>query len=186
MAKKPHPYPNVPGKPKKDYQGRPIMFAWTDGACSGNGQKDAPGGWAFIVRVIYYEAENLERSKSGGMIGTTNNQMEMQAVYELLKYVKKAANLTIHCDSEYVCKAMTPDKKTGKRWIDTWRENGWRTAKREPVKNKELWQQILDIIEERGHSVKFIWVKGHDKDAMNNRVDAMAVEARKLIASKGA
>ena len=133
---------------------------FTDGACSGN---PGPGGWGAILR--YGEKE---KERSGGEKDTTNNRMEMTAVIEALKLLKFPCDVTLYTDSQYVCNAIN------KHWIDNWQKNGWKNSQRQPVANKELWEEIISLL--KTHSVKFVWVKGHDGHPENERCDRLAVE----------
>jgi ribonuclease HI len=132
----------------------------TDGACSGN---PGPGGWAAILQW-----KNNEREISGGAAQTTNNRMELQAVIEALKTLKRHCNVDLYTDSQYVRNGIM-------EWIKTWKKNGWRAADKKPVKNIDLWQE-LDALSVQ-HDVKWHWVRGHAGDEMNERVDQLAVAA---------
>lgn len=163
------------GKPQfSPHTKKPVISIWTDGACSNNGKPNAVGGWAFIARVTNRAGERLEKVKSGGAKEVTNNQMELQAVIEALKVLKRPSVVLLYTDSEYVAKAFLEDR------IERWRENGWMTTKRTPVQNKEMWEELYDLVHNRQHNVKFRWVRGHDKDRMNKRVDELAVKAKLL------
>lgn len=133
---------------------------FTDGACSGN---PGPGGWGAILRYGTYEKEI-----SGGSADTTNNRMEMSAVIEALRLLKEPCEVTLYSDSQYVCNAIN------KHWIDGWQKNGWRNSQRQEVANKELWQDMLELLRE--HKVTFVWVKGHAGHPENERCDRLAVE----------
>lgn len=140
----------------------PDLFAYTDGACSGN---PGPGGWG--VLMIAREAGQVikERELSGGEAQTTNNRMELLAAISALEALTKASALTIVTDSAYVKNGVT-------EWIHGWKRNGWRTAGKDPVKNVDLWQR-LDAAQAR-HSVTWRWIKGHAGHAENERADALA------------
>ena len=130
---------------------------FTDGACRGN---PGPGGWAAILRC-----KGVEKELTGGAPETTNNRMELSAVIEGLKALKKSpCNVTIHTDSKYVMDGAT-------KWMDGWKKKNWRTAKG-PVKNLELWQELSNILEQ--HNVSWKWVKGHAGHPENERADALA------------
>lgn len=134
---------------------------YTDGACSGN---PGPGGWGAILMWNDHEKE-----LSGGEVETTNNRMEMMAVIKALEALKKeSATVTIYTDSKYVLQGAT-------EWLEGWKARGWKGANKKPVKNQDLWEQIDSLIQK--HSVKFIWVKGHNGDKYNERVDKLAVAA---------
>jgi ribonuclease HI len=139
---------------------------FTDGACRGN---PGPGGWAALLRT-----GDKEREISGGEAHTTNNRMELRAAIEALNALKRPCLVELHSDSQYVRDGIT-------RWIHGWQRNGWRTADRKPVKNADLWQELLDA--EARHDVKWHWVKGHSGHPENDRVDELAcAEADKLKA----
>ena len=139
---------------------------WTDGACSGN---PGPGGWAAILRK-----GDRVKELSGGDPQTTNNRMELQSVIEGLRALNRPVDVVVHLDSSYVESAFT------KGWIDTWRANGWRTSGKQPVKNQDLWEQL--IAEVAKHRVSWTLVKGHDGVELNERADELAVAARDLAA----
>jgi len=140
---------------------------YTDGACSGN---PGPGGWAALLRYTPASGRLVERELSGGEPHTTNNRMELTAVVEALAALKEPCVAHVHADSAYVVNAIN------ERWIDGWRGRGWLTADKKPVKNQDLWERLL--AETARHQVRFVKVKGHADDALNNRVDALAVAAR--------
>lgn len=125
-----------------------------------------PGGWGSIL--IYNE---IEKEISGGMKVTTNNQMEITAVIEGLKLLKEECNVTIYTDSAYVSNAFLQG------WIYNWQKNGWKTADKKDVKNKELWQELYSLTKK--HKVEFIKVKGHSTNEFNNRCDKLAVAESK-------
>ncbi|WP_019645730.1 ribonuclease HI [Novispirillum itersonii] len=130
---------------------------YADGACSGN---PGPGGWGAVLRWRGHEKE-----LNGGEPDTTNNRMELMAVIESLKVLKRPMTIDVYTDSTYVQKGMT-------EWIWGWRRNNWRTADKKPVKNADLWQ-MLDA-EARRHTVRWHWVKGHAGHPENERADALA------------
>ncbi|MES2292213.1 MAG: ribonuclease HI [Pseudomonadota bacterium] len=134
---------------------------FTDGACSGN---PGPGGWGAILRSGPHESE-----LSGGEIQTTNNRMELTAVIEGLRAIKKPASVTIHTDSKYVMDGA-------KTWIVSWKKRGWKTADKKPVKNEDLWR-ALDEQQARHLSVAWIWVRGHSGHTENERADLLARDA---------
>ena len=138
------------------------LFAYTDGACSGN---PGPGGWGVLLQAS--QAGNIvkERELSGGDRATTNNQMELMAAIMALETLDRASTLTIVTDSTYVKNGVT-------QWIHGWKHNGWRTAAKKPVKNVELWQR-LDLAQSR-HQVTWEWVKGHAEHPENERADELA------------
>jgi ribonuclease HI len=135
----------------------PEVIVFTDGACRGN---PGPGGWGALLRFGTRELE-----LSGGEKLTTNNRMELMAAIRSLQALKKPCRVQLHTDSTYVRDGIT-------KWIHGWRRNGWRTADRKPVKNAELWQELLDAT--GPHRVDWHWVKGHSGHPENDRVDALA------------
>ena len=136
----------------------PEIEIYTDGACSGN---PGAGGWGVILRC-----GEVEKELSGGAPATTNNRMELTAVIEALKALKKQCRITLYTDSRYVMDGIN-------EWMPNWKNNGWRTSnKKSPVKNIELWQQLDTLL--NGHEVKWVWVKGHNGHPENERVDALA------------
>ncbi|MGY6534506.1 MAG: ribonuclease HI [Pararhodobacter sp.] len=138
------------------------LFAWTDGACSGN---PGPGGWGVLMRACEGAQVIRERELSGGEALTTNNRMELMAAIMALEALTRPSAITITTDSAYV-----KDGITG--WLHGWKRNGWRTAARKPVKNADLWQR-LDEAQAR-HDVTWQWVKGHAGHAENERADELA------------
>ena len=136
---------------------------YTDGACSGN---PGPGGWGAILML----GEN-RKEISGGSENTTNNIMELTAVIEALKILKRPCKVKIYSDSAYVVNAFL------QKWIYGWMKKGWKTAGGDPVKNKELWQELYSLT--KTHDVTFIKVKGHADNEFNNRCDEMAVAESK-------
>jgi len=140
----------------------PELFAYTDGACSGN---PGPGGWGVLMIAREGGAVVRERELSGGEAQTTNNRMELMAAISALEALTKPVEITIVTDSAYVKNGVT-------EWIHGWKRNGWKTAARAPVKNVELWQR-LDAAQAR-HKVVWRWIKGHAGHAENERADALA------------
>lgn len=141
------------------------VIIYTDGACSGN---PGPGGWGAIL--IW---NGKEKELSGGDAQTTNNRMEMKAVIEALKALKKPCKVSIHSDSALIINAMT------KGWIQNWQKRGWRKADKKPVENKELWVDMLKVM--NPHQITWVKVKAHAGVELNERVDKLAVnESKKL------
>jgi len=141
------------------------VIIYTDGACSGN---PGPGGWGSI---LMYKGNKKEIS--GGKEDTTNNVMELTAVIEGLKLLKFPCKVKLYSDSAYVVNAFT------QKWIYGWLKNGWVNSSKEPVKNKELWQELYNLT--KVHEVEFIKVKGHADNEYNNRCDELARNAIKLL-----
>ena len=138
------------------------LFAWTDGACSGN---PGPGGWGVLLRAMEGARVVKERELQGGEGDTTNNRMELMAAISALEALSRPTAITITTDSAYVKNGVTT-------WIHGWKRNGWRTANRKPVKNADLWQR-LDGAAAR-HDVTWRWIKGHAGHAENERADELA------------
>lgn len=134
------------------------VVIYTDGACSGN---PGPGGWGTILMY-----KNVKKEISGYMENTTNNIMEITAVIEGLKLLKYECEVEIYSDSAYVVNAFN------NHWIEGWRKKNWINSSKEPVKNKELWQELYNLTKQ--HNVKFIKVKGHSDNEYNNRCDELA------------
>ena len=133
---------------------------YTDGACSGNPGK---GGWGAIL--IYAKEKKYI---SGSKQLTTNNQMELTATIEALKAILKPSNIALYTDSQYVKNGITS-------WIFNWKKNGWKTANKKPVANKDLWIELEKYVD--FHSVNWFWVKGHSGDHYNEIADELAVKA---------
>ena len=140
----------------------PDLFAYTDGACSGN---PGPGGWGALLLARDGETVLKERELSGGEPATTNNRMELLAAISALESLTAASTITVVTDSAYVKNGVTG-------WIHGWKRNGWKTSTKKPVKNVDLWQR-LDEAQAR-HRVTWEWVKGHAGHPENERADALA------------
>ncbi|MBV7394388.1 ribonuclease HI [Mameliella sediminis] len=140
----------------------PELFAYTDGACSGN---PGPGGWGVLLRAMNGEDIVKERELQGGEAQTTNNRMELLAAINALESLARPSTITVVTDSAYVKNGVTG-------WIHGWKRNGWKTAAKKPVKNVELWQR-LDEAQKR-HQVTWEWVKGHAGHPENERADELA------------
>ena len=134
-----------------------VVRMWTDGACKGN---PGPGGWGVLIRW-----DAVEKELYGGEASTTNNRMELRAVIEGLRALKRPCTVQLHVDSSYVMNGM-------QKWIHGWKRNGWRTADKKPVKNGELWRELEAEVER--HDVTWVWVKGHAGDPGNERADELA------------
>lgn len=135
----------------------PEVLVYADGACRGN---PGPGGWGVWLRSGTHEKEMF-----GGERLTTNNRMELTAVISALAALKQRCRVTIYTDSQYVRQGITS-------WIHNWKQRGWRTADKQPVKNVELWQRLDEL--NAAHEVSWRWVKGHSGDPGNERADALA------------
>lgn len=140
----------------------PQLFAYTDGACSGN---PGPGGWGALLIARDGTEVVKERELSGGEKLTTNNRMELMAAISALEALSRDSNVIVVTDSAYVKNGVT-------QWIHGWKRNGWRTSGRDPVKNVDLWQR-LDAAQMR-HKVEWRWIKGHAGHVENERADALA------------
>ncbi len=134
-----------------------MVTIYTDGACRGN---PGPGGWGALLI-----AGSKQRELWGGEADTTNNRMELTAAIEALKALKRTCDVTLYTDSVYVKNGITS-------WMASWKRRGWRTASKQPVKNKDLWQ-ALDREAER-HRIDWRWVRGHDGNPGNEHADALA------------
>ena len=134
---------------------------YTDGACSGN---PGPGGWGSILMY-----NDNKEELSGGSKNTTNNIMEITAVLEALKALKFPSEVDLYSDSAYVVNCFNQG------WIYNWLKKGWKTANGEPVKNKELWEELYALT--KIHKVTFHKVKGHADNEFNNRCDELARNA---------
>lgn len=142
------------------------VILYTDGACSGN---PGPGGYGAIL--IY---NGIEKEVSGGQKDTTNNKMEMMAVIKGLEMLKEPCEVDVYSDSAYVVNSIE------KGWIYSWKKNGWKKADKKEVKNIDLWEKLLKLLEI--HKVSFKKVKGHSTDELNNRCDRLAVSEREKFA----
>lgn len=138
-----------------------LVEIFTDGACSGN---PGAGGWGAILRY-----KTNERELSGGERETTNNRMELTGVIEALKALKEPCEVVLTSDSQYVVDAIE------KGWVYNWKKNGWKRSSKEPAKNADLWETLLELLEI--HKVTFKWVRGHAGHAENERCDKLAVAA---------
>ena len=138
---------------------------YTDGACSGN---PGPGGWGAILRYGTHEKEI-----SGGDPMTTNNKMELLGVISALELLKERCQVELYSDSKYVIDGIT------KGWARGWKARGWKKADKSPAKNPELWDRLLNLLDQ--HDVSFHWVKGHAENPYNNRCDELAVAEWKKL-----
>ena len=142
---------------------KPHVTIATDGACKGN---PGPGGWGALIRMGANEKE-----LSGSEKPSTNNRMELMAAIKALEALTKPCRVTLTTDSNYVKDGIS-------KWIHGWQRNGWRTADKKPVKNMELWQALLAAA--ATHEIEWKWVKGHNGDPDNERVDKLASDAAML------
>ena len=133
---------------------------YTDGACRGN---PGPGGWGVLLRY-----NDTEKELYGAERATTNNRMELMAAIQALESLKRACEVTLTTDSQYVRKGIT-------EWIDNWKRRGWKTADKKPVKNQDLWQRVEQATHK--HKIHWKWIKGHSGHAENERADALANKA---------
>ena len=140
-----------------------MIKIYTDGSCLGN---PGDGGWAAIIIK-----DGVKIQIKGNQKNTTNNQMELFAPIKALKKIPKGSKVQIFTDSKYVKSGIT-------EWIHSWKKNGWKTANKQPVKNKELWTE-LDLLTNE-FEIKWSWVKAHSTDKLNNEVDLIAREAANL------
>jgi ribonuclease HI len=138
----------------------PLVTMATDGACKGN---PGPGGWGVVIR-----SGTNDKELSGGEAATTNNRMELMAAIRGLEALKRPCQVTLMTDSRYVMDGLT-------KWLPGWLRNGWRTAARTPVKNADLWQELLAA--SKPHRIKWEWVKGHAGHPENERADRLASDA---------
>lgn len=136
---------------------KPVVEAFTDGACSGN---PGPGGWGVLLCM-----GEREKELYGGEPATTNQRMELQAAIEALKALRKECHITIHSDSKYVIQGMV-------EWIHGWKRNGWKNAGKKPVANQDLWKTLDQLAD--GHGVTWVWIKGHAGHPENERADDLA------------
>lgn len=134
-----------------------VVEIHTDGACKGN---PGPGGWGALLS---YGGREMELC--GGEPSTTNNRMEMTAVIQALLALKRKCRVRIYTDSTYVQKGMT-------EWLEGWKQRGWKTSDKKPVKNEDLWKTLDQLV--RQHEVEWVWVKGHAGHEGNERADALA------------
>lgn len=140
---------------------------YTDGACSGN---PGAGGWGALLRY-----RDIEKELSGGEPETTNNRMEMTAVIRALQALKYSCNITLYTDSKYVMDGVN-------EWLPNWKKNNWKTSnKKSDVKNIDLWQELDELL--TLHEIRWVWVKGHNGNVDNERVDELARNAIKNLST---
>ena len=136
---------------------------YTDGACSGN---PGPGGWGAVI----FDNDNKQKNISGSEENTTNNRMELSAAIMALQEVNTNSEITIYTDSTYVKNGIT-------EWVLKWKENGWKNSNKEPVKNKDLWEKLVNLCEQ--NTINWKWVKAHASNKYNNLADELATKAIK-------
>lgn len=141
---------------------------YSDGACSGN---PGPGGWGAILRF-----NNTEKELSGGEKQTTNNRMELMGVISGLESLKETCRVSVFTDSQYIANAFL------KNWLTSWQKNGWKTAAKKPVKNRELWERL--VVQADRHELSWHWIKGHAGHPENERCDKLAVTERDKFAGR--
>jgi len=141
---------------------------YSDGACSGN---PGPGGWGAILRF-----KESEKELSGGEKETTNNRMELMGVISGLESLKEPCMVNIFTDSQYIANAFLKD------WLSSWQKNGWKTAAKKPVKNRELWERLLKQADR--HRLTWNWIRGHAGHPENERCDKLAVAERDKAAGR--
>ncbi len=141
---------------------------FTDGACKGN---PGPGGWAVLLRMGAHEKE-----LSGGETDTTNNRMEMTAVIRGLSALIEPCRVELYSDSKYVLDGIT-------KWVEGWKRNGWVTASKKPVRNADLWHDLIEVAAR--HEIDWHWVKGHSGHPENDRVDELATAEALRFAAEG-
>jgi ribonuclease HI len=148
---------------------RPEVTIYTDG---GSDPNPGPGGWAALLMMRRADGSLHTRELSGNDPDTTNNRMELTAAIEALHALTRPCSVTLHTDSEYLKNGIT-------RWLYNWIANGWRTSKKEPVKNQDLWQALHAEIQR--HEIKWEWVKGHAGNEYNEHVDRLVAAAREQL-----
>ena len=142
------------------------VVAYTDGSSRGN-----PGQGGYGAVLVYVGPDGVEhrRELSGGYKRTTNNRMELLGAIVALEALKRPCAVELHSDSQYVVNAFN------KRWVQGWQKRGWKTANKQPVKNPELWQRLLAAM--APHEVRWVWVKGHAGNELNELADELATRA---------
>ena len=143
------------------------VIIYTDGAARGN--PDGPGGYGAILQYTDAAGNLHEKELSEGFAKTTNNRMELMGVIAALECLRFPCEVDVYSDSKYVVSAFNEN------WIDSWKKNGWKTASKQPVKNRELWERLLEAA--GPHDLRFHWVKGHAGHPENERCDKLATAA---------
>ena len=149
-------------------ENRKNVEIYTDGACLGN-----PGDGGIGVILMY---KDVQKEISSGYPDTTNNKMELLAVIEGLKMLKEPCKVSLYTDSSYVVNSIE------KGWVYGWQKKGWMRNSKEEAKNKELWQELLELL--KIHDVSFIWIKGHAGNPFNERCDILAKQGAYSIKSQ--
>lgn len=142
------------------------VVIYTDGSSRGN---PGPGGYGAVLRYTDPAGALHERELSQGYARTTNNRMELMAAIAALEALKRPCEVEVHSDSQYVVNAFN------QHWVDGWQRRGWKNAKKEPVKNPDLWKRLIAAT--RSHDVRWVWVRGHAGAELNERCDQLAVAA---------
>jgi ribonuclease HI len=142
-----------------------LVEIFTDGACKGN---PGPGGWGALIKYGTHEKEI-----AGGVPDTTNNRMELSAAIEALNILIEPCHVALHTDSKYLTEGIT-------RWVAGWQRNGWKNASKQPVRNADLWHDLIEAA--KRHEIEWIWVKGHNGHEGNERADRLASNAADLAA----
>ncbi|MDD6340366.1 MAG: ribonuclease HI [Butyrivibrio sp.] len=140
---------------------------YTDGAARGN--PEGPGGYGTVLHYVDAAGQVFEKELSQGYRKTTNNRMELMAAIAGIEALKKPCDIVLYSDSKYLVDAFNQN------WVDTWQRENWRRGKKNEVKNQDLWKRLLAAI--GTHNVEFVWVKGHNGHAFNERCDKLATTA---------
>lgn len=140
---------------------------YTDGAARGN--PEGPGGYGTVLHYVDAAGQVFEKELSQGYRKTTNNRMELMAAIAGIEALKKPCDIVLYSDSKYLVDAFNQN------WVDTWQRENWRRGKKNEVKNQDLWKRLLAAI--GSHNVEFVWVKGHNGHAFNERCDKLATTA---------
>ena len=143
------------------------VILYSDGAARGN--PDGPGGYGTRIEYTAPDGKLYVREYSQGYVRTTNNRMELMGVITGLEALTKPCDVEVFSDSQYVCKAFNDN------WLEGWIKNGWKNSQKKPVKNRDLWERLLEAA--KPHNLKFNWVKGHDGNPGNERCDELATGA---------
>jgi ribonuclease HI len=142
---------------------RKHVYIYTDGSCD---TTSGDGGWAYLL--VYGK---VKKEMADFEANTTNNRMELTAAVKALEVLKEPCEVTLTTDSQYLRKAFTEG------WLDKWQRNGWKTASKDSVKNQDLWEELLTLTKK--HTLKWEWTQGHAGHTENERVDRLALAARK-------